>query len=83
MKNTIDSVALPACSSEKELGRVTAAWSLSRLVAVWNQLEGVSRRRVHGPQDRRGAALEGGASTDATGEPGARHGPHGRERGRK
>jgi DNA-binding IclR family transcriptional regulator len=41
MKNTIDSVALPVCSSEKELGRVTAAWSLSRLVAMWNQLEGV------------------------------------------
>ena len=43
MKNTIDSVALPVCSSEKELGRVTAAWPLSRLVAMWNQLKASSR----------------------------------------
>jgi hypothetical protein len=42
MKNTIDSIALPACSSEKELARATAEWSLSRFVAVWNRLPGVA-----------------------------------------
>ncbi|HWB96391.1 MAG TPA: DUF3489 domain-containing protein [Bryobacteraceae bacterium] len=41
MNNTIDSVALPVCSSEKELAKATAAWPLSRFVAVWNQLPGV------------------------------------------
>ena len=46
--------------SQRELARASKGWPVSRLVAIWNGLPGVTAVESPGPRHGRGADLESG-----------------------